>query len=219
MPFINYVIPGLQAAGYKVLGNEVGEYYDDASYKIYGRSLVDGAVYEQGAVNWWSSGGGWLTGSVISNRVMAVHDDPLRFVWVDDGGLRNVINGQPNPDLEQKRLVSLAYYYIAIPADQSRHSYHHAYDWTDYWYSMWNFYIGTPAEDRVSVPASDGTQYAWSRKYTQGIVLLNYGAATNSTATVQFTLDKAYVDANGTNYGGTVTLSPHTGLILQSAGR
>jgi hypothetical protein len=111
-------------------------------------------------------------------------------------------------------MVSLAYYYIAVPTDQSRHSYGHAYDWYPFWYNMFDFDIGSPAADRVKVTG----KYAWSRKYTGGLVLLNYGATATSTETQVFTLEtgKEYTDVSGNKYYNSVTVPAHTALILKS---
>ncbi|MBI2842857.1 MAG: hypothetical protein HYX78_05600 [Armatimonadetes bacterium] len=199
-PFVNYVMDGVRSAGYRIIGNCVGEYGNSSARQEFQRSKVDGVVYEQGAVDWTVNGSGWLPGSVIEKRIKSVSEDPLE-VWFADGGLRNFVE-----DYDQKQNVSLAMYYIAIPASYANRSYHHANDWSPYWHPMWDFYIGDPAE-----PASKLTdQYAWSRKYTNGLVLLNYEASKSVT----FTLDQVYHDVNGKQYTDTVTLPPHTALIL-----
>lgn len=199
-PFITYLADGLHKAGYRIIGNCVGEYQNSNPKQMWQRSKVDGAIYEQWAVDWPVNGGKWLPGSLIEKRINALYKDPLE-VWTADYGLEN-----SDPEYERKQTVGLAMYYIAIPALQENRSYHHMKDACVYWENLWDFYIGLPAEPPVKLP----NKYFWSRKYTQGIVLLNYESAKNVT----YSLNSKYRNSAGKTISGDVTLSPHTAMIL-----
>ena len=199
-PFITYVMSGLRKAGYRVIGNCVGEYGTADPRQAWQRCRVDGAIYEQWTVDWPADGGRWLPGSRIQKRIRALLRDPLE-VWTADYGLRSSDHAYG-----QKQVVSLAMYYIAIPVFQSNRSYHHMKDGSVYWENLWDFYIGMPAELAVQRPG----KYFWSRKFTQGIVLLNY----ESAESVTYSLEREYRDPEGETVSGDVTLGPHTAMIL-----
>jgi len=203
-PFISYVTDGLRKAGYRIIGNCAGEYGAPNPSQAWQRSKVDGTIYEQGAVNWRTTGGAWLDGRTIERRINALADDPIE-VWFANNGIRH-----DTADFERKVVVSLAMYYVAIPASQEKRSYHYSYDWTPYWQPLWDFYIGVPAEPRVQVHVNGEKKYAWMRKFTEGIVLLNY----ESGDSIMFSLDRAYRTPDGRRVSGDVRLPPHTGMIL-----
>ena len=199
-PFITYLTDGLHKAGYRIIGNCVGEYQTTNPREIWQRSKVDGAIYEQWSVDWLNNSGKWLPGSLIEKRINALYKDPLE-VWTADLGLQS-----SDPEYERKQTVGLAMYYIAIPVSQEKRSYHHMKDGNVYWENIWDFYIGLPAEPPVKLP----NKYFWSRKYTQGIVLLNY----ESAKSVTYSLKGEYRNSAGKTISGDVTLSPHTAMIL-----
>jgi len=199
-PMFEYVAAGLRSSGYRVIVNCVGQFGTDNYMRQWFRSQIDGTIYEQGAVDWWTNGSGWLPGHIIERRINAIANDPLE-VWVADGGLRDYV-----ADYDQKQRVSLAMYYVGIPASQEKRSYHHAYDWTPHWQPLWDFHIGVPAEPAVKRSG----KYFWSRKFTQGIVLLNYESGDGVT----FSLDRTYRTLEGQRVSGDVRLPAHTAMIL-----
>jgi hypothetical protein len=69
-------------------------------------------------------------------------------------------------------------------------------------------YIGPPIESA----RKQAGLYAWSRKFSQGMVLLNFEMAKD----VEFTLDKTYLSYSRARYTGSVTLPARTGLVLIS---
>jgi hypothetical protein len=90
-PYINYVVDGLHAAGYKVIGNYVGEYNTTNLKSQWQRSKVDGVIYEQWAVDWPEKDGEtgalkpgkWLPPDVIEKRIASANSDPLE-VYITD---------------------------------------------------------------------------------------------------------------------------------------
>ena len=200
-PFISYVVAGVKAAGYKVIGNCAGEYNTTKHpMAAWQRTLISGTIYEQWAVYW---DGSWLDSAIIADRMNSFQKDPLE-AWTADYGLRD-----DDPEYAKKAQVGLAMYYIALPpstAMQAKRSYHHYKDSTLFWEPLWDFNIGVPAG--LAVKKTDA--YFWSRKFTQGIVLLNYDSSKDAT----FQLDQQYHDQFDKSYSETVTLKPHTSLIL-----
>jgi hypothetical protein len=199
-PFLQYIVQGFHTAGYRVIQNCGGEYLNSDSKKQWNRSLVDGTVYEQWAVNWPDQGSGWLPGAVIERRINAIASDPLE-VWTADYGLKST-----DPQYGQKQKVGLAMYYVGMPSGQYKRSYHHYGTGTAYWESIWDFNIGIPAEPAVKMPG----KFYWTRKFTRGIVILNY----ESSETIAFGLDTTYVTPDGNATSGQVTVPPHSALIL-----
>ncbi|MBI5228479.1 hypothetical protein HY991_00085 [Candidatus Micrarchaeota archaeon] len=216
-PFFEYVVTGMQAAGYAVLGNEGGNYdpaqlnrepVDWVSRQAWQRQFLNGTVYEQGSVNYGElTGGGWLSSKTIEKRINALANDPL-VTWMADSGVSS-----SDPEYERKQTVSLAMYYVAVPADQSRHSYSQRGNGLPFWSPLWDFYIGTPSADFIQLNHSNGTKrFVWSRKYSNGLVLLDYE---NSSESTSFSLDGNYIDYQNNSFSGTISLASHTGLILQ----
>ena len=199
-PFIEYVCTGVHKAGYRIIVNCAGEYMSGNPKYDWYRSKIDGTIYEQGALTFPNQGSTWLPGSTIAKRIDSFNQDPLE-VWMANYGLRKTI-----PEFERKHLVALAMYYIAIPLNQDKRSFSIYYDMSPYWDPIWDFNIGTPIN---ASPEKTG-DYFWSRKYTKGLVLLNY----ESTKTVTYELDKQYQDVSGKKYSGKIQIPPHTGLIL-----
>lgn len=225
-PFLDYVLSGVEDGRqvtiglkekYEIIGNNVGEYGTSDEDSQYQRSLVDGVVYEQWAVDW---DGKWLNGGNIETRINAFQNDPLE-VWTADFGIRN----NPTPGFETtnyqaKADAGLAMYYLSLPLNNTlrdKRFYHHYKDSEVFWEPLWDFYIGTPAAEKIQVIQNNVKKYAWSRKYSEGLVLLNYGEKTDSAESLTFSLDKNYVDFQGKSYSGKVTLTPHTALILRVA--
>ena len=198
-PFFEYVATGLQKVGYRIIGNCAGEYGTTGLMQIWQRSKVDGTVYEQGAVDW---DGTWLSGNAIERRIEALTSDPLEL-WFANTGIHN-----DTPDFDRKALVSLAMYYVGIPASQEKRSYDYEYDRKPFWDPLWDFYIGEPSERASKAPG----KYFWSRKFTCGIVLLNY----ESQETISFSLDGKYRNPAGERVTGEISIPPHTALILGS---
>lgn len=207
-PFINYVTAGLSQEGYEIIGNNIGEYETANSYEQWQRTKVDGVIYEQWAVGWR---GEWLPGQVIEKRIEAFRRDPLEG-WVADYGIRS----NPTKDIDvtdsvQKAEVALAMYYLALPEDNSlreKKFFHYYKDASVFWDSLWDFNIGTPQESPLKIPDKS----AWQRKYTKGLVLLNYSAEP-----LAFSLDPnlEYTDSQGNHYEQSVTLSAQSALILR----
>jgi hypothetical protein len=203
-PFIEYLTDNLHRAGYRIIGNGAGEYFSPQAKVQWQRTKVDGAVYEQWAVDWPANGAGWLPGSLIEQRINALSNDPLE-VWTADYGIWST-----DPEYDRKQTVGLAMYYVGIPANQANRSYHHFRNRLIYWEALWNLDIGTPAEPAVKL----GGKYFWSRKFTQGLVLLNY----ESSGSVSYQLDRSYIDVNGKIWSGTVSLRAHSAMILAVPG-
>jgi hypothetical protein len=199
-PFIEYVMTGVRQAGYRVIGNCAGEYNSGNARSDWQRQYVDGTVYEQFAVDWPNRGGNWLSGSTINNRINRFANDPLE-AWSADYGL-----SMADPLYSQKLNASLAMYYIAIPMSQANRSYGEYGNCKIFWESIWDVQIGVPSASFVKKSAN----YFWSRKYTQGLVLLNYEA----DATISYKLDRAYYTPDGNKLKGTISVPPHTGMIL-----
>lgn len=198
-PFVHYVTTGLRSAGYRLIGNSAGEYHSGNAMQDWQRTQVDGVVYEQWAVG---SNGEWLPGSTIATRIGRMTADPLE-VWTADFGLQTKIS-----DYERKADVALVMYYVAIPQSQLKRSYNHTAAGKVFWSPTWSFYIGEPAAKAVR----NAGQYFWSRRYTRGIVLLNYEEA----RTVKYRLSGNYYDISGKRFSGEVDVEPHSALILAS---
>lgn len=195
-PFILYLINGLHAKGYRVIGNERQPVYDN-TYVKWEHDVLDGAVYERWSVGW---SGEWVAGSEIDQRIKAFSTD-TKECWAADGGLDISV-----PQYDQKQVASLAMYYIAIPKDQSKRSYQNRRNALVYWEPLWDFYIGVPAESYKKLSGA----YFWSRKFTNGLVILNY----QPTQSKPYRLTRTYVDYKGKLWRGTITIPPYTGLIL-----
>jgi hypothetical protein len=92
------------------------------------------------------------------------------------------------------------------------HSYGVGYDNPDFTVntfpqSMYSIDIGLPSGTYTELPGT----HIYYRQFTKGIVLVN-----PSTGTYTVNLNSAYTDANtGNPVSSTVTMQPHTGLILQ----
>lgn len=206
-PMIEHVIVGLRSHGYEVIVNCAGEYYTTHPDLQWLRSKIDGSIYEV-----WSlqSNGDWLSPRQVENRIGSFLNDPLE-AWTADFGLRGPGDTQfgPDPEYDRKFHVALAMYYIALPqspALRSKRSYHHYKNMLVYWEQLWDWRIGEPEALPVKMP----DKYFWSRKYTGGLVLLNY----DENQTVTYPLDRRYRTPTGQVLTGSVTVRPHTGLIL-----
>jgi len=214
-PFIDYVMDGLHNAGYKIIGNCAGEYVESSGSqtwqqrKAFQRSKVDGIIYEQGVIDWWESGdnpSGWLQGSTIEDRINSLLADP-KEVWQAENGLSV---DDSDPLRAQKQKLSLAMYYIGLPQSEElrqKRSYGTVFAGKIYWDPTWDFYIGTPAESPIKMTG----KYFWSKKFTLGLVLMNY----ESEESIPYVLDRTYIDEEGEEHSGTITLPPHTGMILR----
>ncbi|HET6453343.1 MAG TPA: putative glycoside hydrolase [Armatimonadota bacterium] len=205
-PFFEHVVTGLQKAGYRVIGNCAGEYGTIGLKTIWQRSKVDGTIYEQGAVDWRGNNGAWLPGNIIERRIKALASDPLEVWFANNGIIADNPAVPDTPDFKRKVVVSLAMYYIGIPASQEKRSYDYAYDWKPFWDPLWDLYIGEPVERAIKTPG----KYFWSRKFTCGVVLLNY----ESQETINFSLDGEYRNPAGERVTGEISITPHTALIL-----
>jgi len=205
-PFFEHVVTGLQKAGYRVIGNCAGEYGTTELLRIWQRSKVDGTIYEQGAVDWRGNNGAWLPGNIIERRIKALASDPLEVWFANNGIIADNPAVPDTPDFKRKVVVSLAMYYIGIPASQEKRSYDYAYDWKPFWDPLWDLYIGEPVERAIKTPG----KYFWSRKFTCGVVLLNY----ESQETINFSLDGEYRNPAGERVTGEISITPHTALIL-----
>ncbi|HEY7416017.1 MAG TPA: putative glycoside hydrolase, partial [Ktedonobacteraceae bacterium] len=71
-------------------------------------------------------------------------------------------------------------------------------------YPEYSIAIGTPQGNMY------GSQQVYWRKYSNGLVIVNPSASTHYTVT----LDKSYLDAYGNRVSKTLTLQPHSGIIL-----
>ncbi|MHB0912212.1 MAG: putative glycoside hydrolase [Armatimonadota bacterium] len=203
-PFLAYVIDGLHAAGYEVIVNCGGAYGMTGAEPVWLRNRIDGTVYEQWVVGWK---GEWLPGSTIEKRILAFKNDPLE-AWSADYGLVS-----SDPMYAQKAQLGLAMYYIALPdspAMRSNRSYHHRNARLVFWDPLWDFSIGEPAASAVKM----GNRYFWSRKFTAGLVLMNY----ESSESISYPLDRTYKLPDGTLVSGQVTVEPHSALILATTG-
>lgn len=199
-PFIQYVVDGLHAAGYRVIGNCVGEYDTGDPNYIWQRSVVDGTVYEQWAVNW---DGSWLSGSTMERRINDLRSEPLE-TWITDAGLKSSLS-----DYDQRHAVALAAFLIGTTGDLTKQSYGNSYDsGNPFWRSLWDVNVGTPSELAVKMSG----RYFWSRQFSGGIVLLNY-----DSESVSFSLPGTYADMAGATYFGSISVPAHTGLILKTA--
>jgi hypothetical protein len=195
--FVDYVMAGVHGPGYRIIGNCTGEYGTGLPWYEWQRTQVDGTTYGQWAVGWE---GEWLTGAIVEGRIGAFLSDPLE-TWADDFGLRPTL-----ADYNQKRLVGLAMYYIALPRFRWDRSYHYPADGKVFWDPLWDFYIGWPVNPAVK---REG-KYFWSRRYTKGYVLLNYEADPSAP----FDLAGEYRYPSGALASSPLTLAAHTGVIL-----
>lgn len=206
-PMIQHVVGGLRSHGYQVVVNCAGEYYTQLPELQWLRSQIDGSIYEV-----WSlqSSGDWLSPRHVEQRINSYLDDPLE-AWTADYGLRGPGDTErgPDPEYDRKCQVALAMYYIALPqapALRAKRSYHHYKNMQVYWENLWDWRIGEPE----ALPVKMSDKYFWSRKYTGGLVLLNY----DEDQTVTYVLDRRYRTPTGQVLSGSVTVRPHTGLIL-----
>lgn len=198
-PLLEYLTNGLHAAGYKVIGVSSGEWNTGIDYYERQRSYCDGVILEKFALQ--PDGSYYTDLNVIRNRIAGLTQDPLEQ-WVMDLGMR-----PDKPNYAQKAQLALAMYYIGVGASPDRRgSFHYRGDSKLFWDPLWDFYIGSPAEP----PVKRTGKYFWSRKFTQGIVLLNY----ESADPVTYTLEATYQDPSGKVMSGEVTLPAHTGMIL-----
>lgn len=196
--FIQYICDGLHQAGYRIIGNSIGEYGSSDATKDFQRSLVDGAIYERFVLDW---NGKALSGSEAEKMINAAANDPLDLMILDTG-----LDGS-DPNYDQTQLVSLAAFYIALPMGESpRRSYGNPEQDYPVWQPVWDFNIGSPADPMTKMVG----KYFWSRKFTNGIVLLNYGASEDIT----YTLDRAYKDIDGKVYSGQIVVPSHSAKIL-----
>lgn len=224
-PFISYLTNGLRQNKIKVIGNSAGEYLTTRPYRQIDRNYLDGVIYEQGAVNYWccgqdfsSSSPAWLSGYTLERRINALRNDPLDVWQADNGITYNMAGTYPNSGTQgfdtalydQRQKVSLAMYLVGLPDNQNlrdKRSYSNAFNWSVYWHSLWDINLGNvinPAEKMAD-------KFFWSRKFSGGIVLLNY-----DTVSIDYVLDKEYVDLSGNRFSGTITLPEHTALILEN---
>lgn len=199
-PFVIYVCNGVHAAGYRIIGNCVGEYRDGNPRRMWQRTKVDGVVYEQLAFDFPPNVGGWLPATTIQRRMTAINTDPLE-VWAVDGGLEDT-----DPAYNEKRKVSLAMYYISLPWPPDECSYHAHYSGKIYWEPLWDLDIGNPTQAAVKRTGS----YFWSRKFKNGMVLLNY----DPKQTITYFLSRPYRDSDGNLISNKAVLPPHSAMIL-----
>lgn len=196
-PYLNYVADELHRSGYKVVGLCQDYSYRNADpYHAFIRSKIDVSLYENWILNW---DGTWKDPVAVEQRIQDFNEDPLES-WVSCGGLFAGVS-----EYDRKSLAALAMYYVSIPQDQSKRSFHN-YVTPLNWDPLWDLNIGTPVGERVKRP---GKRF-WSRTYTNGIVILNYEDSGSDT----YQLSRSYKDAHGTVYSGTVTLVNHSALIL-----
>lgn len=197
-PFVEYVTTGLHRAGYRIIGNCVGEFGTPNKQQAWQRTLVDGTNYEQFAFSFRP--GNWLNGNVIEQRINAAMQDPLEVV-ITDSGIRS-----EDTEYARKHLVSLAMYYISLPSTQASRTYGNTFNELPHWQQIWNLDIGQPAQPAVKRSG----YYFWSRKFSQGLVLLNYEAKEQIT----FALDQSYRDHSGKIVSGSIVVPAHTGFVL-----
>lgn len=207
-PMLLHVAGGLRSRGYEIIANCAGEYYSPHSESQWLRSLIDGSVYELWALN---SDTEWASQRIVELRINSFLDDPLE-AWTADYGLRGpegLGEQGSDPEYYRKFTVSLAMYYIGLPqsADLRARRFFNRYGNMEAdWESLWDFYIGDPS----ALPEKRSGKYFWSRKYTQGLVLLNY----EHSEAITYPLDRAYRTPKGTALTKSVTVKPHTALIL-----
>ncbi|MBI5228480.1 hypothetical protein HY991_00090, partial [Candidatus Micrarchaeota archaeon] len=204
-PFIEYVMDGLHSAGYAVIGNTGAETDATNPKQVFERSKLQGIVYETWAIGWH---GEWLGGGTVESKINNFRDEPLE-AWTADYYVRE-------PDYGRKFALSLAMYYIALPNDptaREKRFYHHYKDSSVFWEPLWDFNIGEPAEPYTQLKYSNGTKrFVWSRKFTNGLVLLNYES---STENIPYSLESNYVDYQNNLFSGIISLPARTALILQ----
>lgn len=199
-PLMDHVVNGLRSRGYEVICNCGGETYDISPEAQWLRGIIDGTVYENWALD---SDGEWASQSAVEMRINSFLDDPLD-AWVCDYALRS-----SDAEYDRKFMVALAMYYIGLPQSpqlRAQRSYAHYNAQEVYWEPLWNFYIGDPEAmlDKMS------DRCFWSRRYTQGLVLLNY----EHNESVTYSLDRTYRTPTGKYVSGRITVQPHTALIL-----
>ncbi|MBP6963263.1 MAG: hypothetical protein KBC96_02535 [Armatimonadetes bacterium] len=199
-PLMDHVVKGLRSRGYEVICNCGGETYDISPEAQWLRGIIDGTVYENWALN---SDGEWASQSAVEMRINSFLDDPLD-AWVCDYALRS-----SDTEYDKKLEVALAMYYVGLPQSPSlraKRSYAHYKNQEVFWEPLWDFAIGDPS----ALPEKMSGKYFWSRKYTQGLVLLNY----EHSEAITYPLDRAYRTPKGTALTKSVTVKPHTALIL-----
>jgi len=199
-PYVRYVTNGCRAAGYRVIGNSAGILDSGSKFMDWQRTNVDGVIYERWSVNWADKGGGWLPPAIVEQNIRGFNLD-TKESWTADHGLR-----ADDPMVQQEKVLSLAMYYVAVPESPSaRRSFGYYGSRGQFWDPLWDFYIGKP----LGSPIKSNGEYFWSRKFSQGLVLLNY-----DNHDISYTLDGKYHDSSGTEYSGDITVSSHSGLIL-----
>lgn len=195
LAFATTVVNGLKAAGYRVIGNQVGEYSATDSIRTAQRALVDGVVYEKGAFGW---SGDYLEGSEIEQRMTDFQADTLE-VWFQNGGLFDT-----DADIEQKKRLALGMYYCCVPTGRTDRNFNYQNAGRIYWDTQFDYSIGYPLGDAVK-----GTGYSWQREWSQGTVLFNY-----TNAAVDFTTETELTGDDGTVYAaGTVSVPAYSAII------
>lgn len=208
MPMLAYVIDGIRSRGYEVIVNCAGQHGSSLGEFQWLRGLIDGSVYELWSLN---PGGDWLLPHDAEMQINSFLDDPLE-AWTADFFLRGpgcIRDSGPDPEYDRKFQVALAMYYVALPpspALRAKRFYGHYKNSKADWESLWDWRIGEPEALPVKMP----DKYFWSRKYTGGLVLLNY----DEDQTVTYPLDRRYRTPTGQVLTGSVTVRPHTGMIL-----
>lgn len=196
-PFLKYVCDGVHEAGYKIIGVNVGLPNSGDPRQDFQRTLFDGTNYERWMFDF---DGSYFSGAEAEEMINAAYNDPLECIITDCGLVAS------DPQYDSKHLVSVAAYYIALPGTQQNRTYGNKYNQLPHWQPVWDFNIGSPADPMTKMAG----KYFWSRKFTNGIVLLNYDASEDIT----YTLDRAYKDIDGKVYTGRIVVPSHSAKIL-----
>ena len=199
--FIKYICDGVHEAGYKVTGN-CGTIFYSGTTEVwkYQQTLCDGTIYESWVYDWNAN---LLPVKEIEARIAIAQTDPLEAV-IAEAALKDT-----DPDYDAKHIISLAAYYIALPQDpalRAKRSYGNQYNRLPVWQAPWDFDIGEPSESAIKISG----KYFWSRKFSNGIVLLNCEDAES----ISFTLTGNYHDSSGKTLSGQIAVPPHSGMIL-----
>ncbi len=207
-PMLEYVINGVRSRGYELIVNCAGQHYNLDPRVQWLRGRIDGSIYEVWALQ---DDTDWMDPDGVELRINSFLDDPLE-AWTADFGLRGpgcTTEPGPDPEYNRKFTVALAMYYISLPqspALRAKRFYGHYKNMQVEWEPLWDFSIGDPAE----LPKKKSDSYFWSRRYTAGLVLLNYEAGESIT----FALDRSYRTPTGQVVSGSVTIGPHSAMIL-----
>jgi putative glycosyl hydrolase-like family 15 (GHL15) protein len=193
--------PALQSAGFLAVPNLytpwLPEYDAQATWRDW-IGLTSGAAQEYYS-KWGSDSSSWFSGSDWTFR------QQFQAITEQAGKIFLGITYSPKSDTRSMTWARANFLLFDDPADHGALVYEFSDpESQDPYAPQWTAEVGSPTGARFQVGA------AWRRNFTGGTVLVN-----PSSSTVTVSLDKAYLNADGTSTT-SVTLAPTTGAILTS---